>query len=186
MPTQWSYMFLAMSLAQEAGEYPYTVTKCIAPKVMQNIYEDHANWCGNQKSIILVDSTYNVGKNFNNKEKQIGKIKAKTWQPNQLFMYFFIKISYEIKLKKEKEAFYLEKHSLHFYINQVKLNPDKLKTVFPFHNLGSRTHALKPLSRRLNHKHKDKKMNNLPLQPKCHVFHHHWSSVVMHSTRFMT
>ena len=49
-------------------------------------------------------------------------------------MYFFIKISYEIKLKKEKEAFYLEKHSLHFYINQVKLNPDKLKTVFPFQN----------------------------------------------------
>ena len=101
-------------------------------------------------------------------------------------MYFFIKISYEIKLKKEKEAFYLEKHSLHFYINQVKLNPDKLKTVFPFHNLGSRTRALKPLSRRLNHKHKDKKMNNLPLQSKCHVFHHHWSSVVMHSTRFKT
>ena len=102
MPTQWSYMFLAMLLAQEAGENPYTVTKCIAPKVLQNIYEDLANWCGNQKLIILVDSTYNVGRNFKNKEKQIGKIKVNTWQPNQLFMYFFIKISYEIKLKKRK------------------------------------------------------------------------------------
>ena len=43
MPRQWSYMFLAMSLAQEAGENPYTVTKCIDPKVLQNIYEDLAN-----------------------------------------------------------------------------------------------------------------------------------------------
>ena len=43
MPTQWSYMFLAMLLAEEAGENPYTVTKCIAPKVLQNIYEDLAN-----------------------------------------------------------------------------------------------------------------------------------------------
>ena len=43
MPTQWSHMFPAMSSVQEAGEYPYTVTKCIAPKVMQNIYEDLAN-----------------------------------------------------------------------------------------------------------------------------------------------
>ena len=101
-------------------------------------------------------------------------------------MYFFIKISYEIKLKKEKEALLSRGVQSTFLYKPTKLNPDKLKTVFPFHNLGSRTHALKPLSRRLNHKHKDKKMNNLPLQTKCHVFHKHRSSVVMHSKNFKT
>ena len=36
MPTQWSYTVLE-------SIHPYTVTKCVTPKVMQNIYEDLAN-----------------------------------------------------------------------------------------------------------------------------------------------
>ena len=103
----------------------------------------------------------------------------------QPIIYVFFQETFIGNQIKKKEALLSWEAQSTFLYKPSKLNPDKLKTVFTFHNLGSRTHALKPLSRRLNHKHKDKKMNNLPLQPKCHVFHHHWCSV-MHGTRFKT